>query len=434
MKEVQISKVLAIQNFGSSGSKFVHSLFDNHPDILAIPSLYMLSFYSFWPEDKNRNTLQVIDNFINHFKFWFDKNGYPPYGTDKMGVNRNEKIFIEKDVFKKNLKEKLINHKEVRRNYFIQCVYLCYAKSYGRELKKEINKYIILYPHHTSNPKYAKELINDFKDVHFLYVFREPLQALGSSMKLVSTRWGGFVHRKTIAEYGFNMFLNDRYISDKNPYKIYAYSKISNVPCVGIRLEDLVEDPNNILMKLCKWLNLDWSDQLLESTYNGIIWWNRPESAEVSGFSNVPLLNKHKDVFFKLDKLRLDYLFSKIKSELGYDIIKSKYKLFTICILILFPFKIELLSIFPSKISFHKSSLFFKNFKPILNKIVHSKSLKKTGLKILFNDIIKYLISFVTLVPIFSYLRIRFLLYKTIFRVKNINFKYNVVKVINLND
>ena len=56
MTTLRISKVLAIQNFGSSGSKFVHSLFDNHPEILAIPSLYMSSFYTFWPDDINKNT------------------------------------------------------------------------------------------------------------------------------------------------------------------------------------------------------------------------------------------------------------------------------------------------------------------------------------------------------------------------------------------
>lgn len=434
MTTLRISKVLAIQNFGSSGSKFVHSLFDNHPEILAIPSLYMSSFYTFWPDDINKNTEIIIDEFVKHFDFWFDPKGYPPYGTDKMGKNRDEKVYVEKEIFIKNLKKNIGNIKSIKRNLFIQSVFISYSESYGRKIDKKIDDYFILYPHHTSDPKYAKELIKDFKNVYFLYIFREPIQTLGSSIKLVSTRWGGFVNRKTTAEYGFNMFLDDKYVANKKKYKIFAYSKINNLPCIGIRLEDLVKNPKNILSKVCNWLKIEWSDELLLSTYNGKLWWNRPESPQVSGFSNVPLKNKHKDIFSKLDITRLNFLLSKLKSEIGYKNNDMKSNFFLLMLTMILPFKFELLSIFPSNFSLNKSFKLIKSYNVIFNKILLNRSLKNTGLKIIFKEIIEYIFNFITLVPILSYIRVRFLLYKTTIRVINPNFKYNVVKIININD
>ena len=59
-----LSRVISIQNFGSSGSKFIHALLDNHPNILTIPSLYMMNFYKFWPEDFDRERAQVINEFV----------------------------------------------------------------------------------------------------------------------------------------------------------------------------------------------------------------------------------------------------------------------------------------------------------------------------------------------------------------------------------
>ena len=57
-----LNRVLAIQSFGSSGSKFLHSLLDNHPNILVIPSLYMMHFFDFWSEDmeKDRENMELF--------------------------------------------------------------------------------------------------------------------------------------------------------------------------------------------------------------------------------------------------------------------------------------------------------------------------------------------------------------------------------------
>ena len=56
--------VLAIQNYGPSGSLFLQSLVDDHPNILSIPALYMLNYYSFWDGQKYKDVSSLIGAFI----------------------------------------------------------------------------------------------------------------------------------------------------------------------------------------------------------------------------------------------------------------------------------------------------------------------------------------------------------------------------------
>ena len=63
-----------------------------------------------------------------------------------------------------------------------------------------------------------------------------------------------------------------------------------------------------------------------------------------------------------------------------------------------------------------------------------NKSFNNTGLKISLNEIAYYLYNCIILVHFFSYLRVRILLFKSVKKVVDKNFKYNVVKIIELND
>ena len=112
-----LSRVLSIHSFGSSGSKLFHALLDNHPNILTIPSLYMMGFYDYWPEDIDRDSTQVISSFVKLKNYWFDPEGHAPWGTNTMGPNKNESVYVEKRDFLAHLHEiiggdKLVSRKQ----------------------------------------------------------------------------------------------------------------------------------------------------------------------------------------------------------------------------------------------------------------------------------------------------------------------------------
>ena len=427
-----LNRVLSIQNFGSSGSKLVHALLDNHPNILTIPSLYMINFYAFWPEDIDRDRTKVINDFVQKHSYWFDPRGYAPWGTHTMGPNRDESIYVEKEVFLKHLHEIISKDKTVSRKFFFQAVYVAYALSYGRSLQKSGDQYILVYPHHTSNQNEAVALSKDFPSIYFLHCFREPIQTLGSTYKIGSLRWGGFpptpsAHTTALVE--LSIFLADRYIANKVPYKIHAFSPILpeyEAFSKAIRLEDIVQNPKAQLTALCEWLNIPWDDALMAASYNGKIWWNRPESESVTGFSKKPLSQSHNDVFNRFDRFRLEVLMAPLKSEMGYPTLSQKISpiqraLFSVSLFL--PFKMELLSTLPSKFSLPKSFELPK----IVNTAIQKRLLHGTGIKSIPREIYRFSYGWFSLAPLKAYINIRKVLLQAL---KNYPEKQKVVEIL----
>lgn len=418
-----IDRVLAVQNFGSSGSKFVHALLDNHPNILAIPALYMMRFYlDFWPTDilKQRDT--VIEDFIQDHEYWFNPKGYTPWGTDMMGPNRNESVYVEKEFFRENLSFVLGQTDLVQRKFFFQAVYVAYALSYHRKLELEGDDYIIVYPYHCIHSCAAVELAKDFPNIFFLYIWRDPLQALGSSYKIALTRWGGFVNTGVIkkgytsSHFVLALFLTDHYVTDPSPYRIYGYSPILEKDSThfrAIQLEELVKNPKEVLSKFCRWIGIPWSDELLKGTYSGKLWWNRPESARVTGFSHKPLARTHDDIFNNFDRLRLSFLMENLKKGMGYSngfIPKRSYPVFLIALFLLIPFKFEWIDILPTRLSFFRTTLFLEQFQKNIKKAIQHRTLRGMGILSTINEMKKFLANWALLMPMRSFIHCRLVL------------------------
>jgi len=428
-----LSRVLAIQNFGSSGTKLLHALLDNHPNILAIPSLYMISFYTFWPKDIEREREKVIEEFCQDHEYWFDPKGYVPWGTHTMGPNKDESVYVERDVFNSNLHKVLENKKNISRKAFFQALFVAYGVSYGRQLELTPDKYIMIYPYHTARNKTAVELTKDFPDTFFIHCFRELIQTMGSSYKVGSTRYRGFAKVGcTGARLVLTMFLQDRYLDSSDPYKMHGYSSILpeyKSRSKALRLEDLVKEPKETLTKLCEWIGIPWDDELLVASYNGKIWWNRPESARITGLSKIPLSQKHNDVFSQFDRYRLEVLLSKLHNEMGYvneslelpAMNKSIYSAF-----FLIPFKMEILSSFPSKFSFPKTHELIKHFpqkvQTVFTNIVQNRSLYRSRIGELSlvpaKEIYNFSVNWMLLSPILSYIKVRRMLYQALAQLK----------------
>lgn len=420
-----VSRVLAIQNFGSSGSKFFHALLDNHPNLLTIPSLYMMYFYTrFWPQDERRERKKVIEDFIQNHTYWFDPRGYAPWGTNTMGPDRSESVHVAEEDFRKNLSLVLGDADSIKRKLFIQAVYVAYALSYGRTLNLRGEDYVIVFPYHGTRQDTVVELTKDFPDTHFLYIWREPVQALGSSYKIALTRWGGFVNTAVIkkgytsAYYALAFFLTDHYVADRIPYKMHSYSPV--LPgyasrSKAIHLEGLVKNPRAVLLKFCRWIGIPWSDALLQGTYNGKLWWNRPESARVTGFSQEPLARKHDDIFSRLDRFRLNLLMENLKKGMGYANGAGSQKPPNLFILLSFllPFKFELIDILPTLRTLPRTKLFFQEFPNNFKRLVRQRKLRGIRIFSTLNEIKRFLANWLLLMPARSYILCRRMLFHT---------------------
>jgi len=98
--------VIAIQNYGTSGTLFLQSLLDNHPQVLITPALYSRTFYYFWRIHGHENLKQLISSFVKWHSFWFSaKMAVSEHGLDQMGKSKKEAIFIKLNPFQEYLEK-----------------------------------------------------------------------------------------------------------------------------------------------------------------------------------------------------------------------------------------------------------------------------------------------------------------------------------------
>jgi tetratricopeptide (TPR) repeat protein len=356
--------LVAVQNYGSSGSLFIQSLFDHHPNMLMTPGLYSTWFYGFWDNyctysrERDSQTLfkveALIDEFMRVQAYWFTHEGaVQAHGLHQLGEEMNEPAYVPPETFKAALLQRLAYGGEfvgdyLSRSSFFLATYLAYADALGRKVKQPT---VIVFGIH-SQVKLAPLLVEDFPQTKFLYTVREPIQNFGSCVKhLISCiNEGVYSDQLNVAESSLVQILNDYFLLYKDNLKgttplLETYRDNSR----AVRLEDLHQKPRETLEAVCQWLRIPWDDALLQSTFNGKRWWNRPKSTmRVSGFTEKIISQKYSDFHNQFDRLRI--------SSLAY----RKYKLWhysvpeyagsvpfrlLMLLLILVPWKLELQSL-----------------------------------------------------------------------------------------
>jgi hypothetical protein len=104
-KFLKIDKVLCIQNYGTSGTLFTHSLLDGHPELLSMPGLYgsepIIAWVNIFGDSKfiKKDQLKkLIKIFLYYAGHWF-KIKENVHGLNTLGKNKNIKIKISKRFF-----------------------------------------------------------------------------------------------------------------------------------------------------------------------------------------------------------------------------------------------------------------------------------------------------------------------------------------------
>ena len=98
-------------------------------------------------------------------------------------------------------------------------------------------------------------------------------------------------------------------------HSIYFYDDKVKNNSRAVRLEDLHNAPRAVLSAICRWLGLDWNDTLLESTYAGLQWWNRPGIKRVSGFDKSIVSTANHTFTDAFDERRLAFVGHHIMRE-----------------------------------------------------------------------------------------------------------------------
>ena len=416
MNENFLKGIICIQNVGNSGTLFLQSLFDSHPELLVLPALYTREIYNFWDNcNKQYSNKKIAEQFVEDpcQAYWFDSDErfrvIIDQNLNRMGDKENENLEIDKQKFLKNLIDEL-NKKKLSRRHFFLSVHFAFAKTAKLNYVK---KFYIVFPFHTNPLKIAKYIEEDFSNIVFIHMVREPIKNLNS----------GQIH--SMINHGRNTEISKWVFCDDQTCEIISGKHVKSV---SVRLEDIHENPQEILNKVCDFLEIQWDKCLLNSTMLGKKWWNRPYSKKISGFDS----NLHKkssiNTLTSFDIFRLEFLFYSWKKKWEYKTHKyvenNKIYLLIQYILIWIPLKIEF---YPTKVYGPTDGYYIQSiFSPFKNNEIFLKEIS-----------IKY-INIQRANKIFIYfLKTFFSLYIFITGLKNFIFsyliiRYNYIKFLNL--
>jgi hypothetical protein len=267
---------VAICFYGRSGSFLLHSLLDNHPDVVAVPPFLLLqSFYPFWDTFGGLPVNELVTAFIQQHQPWFSATALRDGPQAPLfGPEGKDDISVDATVFGAALRRHLEDAGQpgattTTRRRFFQAIQVAYQDALGRRVRS--SDPLVVFSLHTPSVEYARLLSDDFPDVRFIHVVREPVSTFGAHL---------FHHLYEFPQPPFENFParmldmllgSDRYLVE------------GRTSSAAVRFEDLHMDPEPTMRRLASWLDLAWDPELLRTSYNGVLASHQKNGALISG-------------------------------------------------------------------------------------------------------------------------------------------------------
>lgn len=287
-----LKNVIAIKCYGRSGTIFLQSLLDDHPNTITTPGGYFTTLYEFYEQHQTLDANALIDKFINAYAVLFDaRKQFGCWGFDShadimrfafMGPNQDQILMLDQQTFTDSLRAILLGQ-QVTRKFFFQAVHAAYHRTRKPDVRLTSDMHIVFQQHEFVPNEYSSKLMEDFPETRYLLMVREPISTLGSMYR----------HAPAAPS------LEGGLTGGTAPLEWQSKS-------AAIRLEDLHKHPEDVMKSVCRWLELPWNDSLLKSTFQGLEWWGDTSSARKNGF--VESLPIRCSAFSAIDEFRLRVL------------------------------------------------------------------------------------------------------------------------------
>lgn len=287
-----MNKNLKVVNIGHyinrTGTLFLHSLLDNHPQILTVPGV--LNFNNIL-KNKISSPENALELFENENPKFFDTSSFNIFDKNNsqlfyLGENKKSKIITNKTIFKETFIEMLKEFGDLSKSSIIKSVYLAYAISHNEKLDEK--KILLLHPH---EQKICLEFKKLFPSSKFLIPIRNPIKVYFS---LIETRRTKCDIRDTLY-YPRGSF--KEFIEGLNNFKK------NNLNMHVIRLEDLGKNTEDTMKKICEYINIEFNKSLLTSTFGGYKYWGNTINLQRSNY-----IEKNYKSYEKAKKNDLEFL------------------------------------------------------------------------------------------------------------------------------
>lgn len=218
---VREKNLTALLHFGRSGSGYLQSLIDGHPDISTLPGVYFSGFFGrdVWNHICAGGSGEMVERFCRLYEVLFDARrpeAIPPAfisdantnrnfgyqeGFTEMGENRDTPLTLDRATFANHLEGALKTLDEVNQRDFFMAIHQAFEKTLG--LKSRFPN-SVLYHLHAFEPFSMAGFLNYFPDAKLLMTVRNPvpcceswaLQSLNNNRNLSAQRvYGDITHK-----------------------------------------------------------------------------------------------------------------------------------------------------------------------------------------------------------------------------------------------
>ncbi len=269
------TNLIVAMAYGRAGSLLIQSLFDSHPNVLMLPYAGMM--YSLIPTSIY-NLNRQIDWFIKKFPIIFDTSGGGYFGDVKdlgagnFGPDGDEDLRVNSTEFKNQLlgiaKEycTIDSNRRLSRKEFFMLVHVAYGLCVRSFNVSEI-RYIFYHTHQYVCAEW-QTMLEDFPELYFIGMTRDPRQHWASRRKIDASR----MQRDVVDVPPIFLFLQEYYYS-KECYELSnLVERLKDDHIRIIDLEKLHIFNRKAMTDLCSWLNIEFNECLLQSTFNGRQW------------------------------------------------------------------------------------------------------------------------------------------------------------------
>ena len=313
-------KITALLHFGRSGTGLLHSLIDGHPEVSTLPSIYLSHFFdhSNWKKIIAGGWEEMLNRFISNYEVLFDASSPNPIaskgfrsiknmgrneGMVSLGEQGNEILSVDKKVFSEELNCLMAYYDRLDTFTFFELVHSAFDKALNDQNKKSL----IFYHIHNPDTYAQLNFLKSAPHTNWLMMVREPVQ---SCEAWVQKSFKENDHEAVVNRIFQMLFEIDSVILQKEN-------------SVGLRLEDLKEDPKRTILALCRWMGIKEQDSLYKMTAQGKKWWGDPNSPDfakdgMNPFGKTSISRKIGSVFSNNDQLVLRTLFYPFSVRFGY--------------------------------------------------------------------------------------------------------------------
>jgi hypothetical protein len=332
------------------GTKLLQSFLDSHPQIYNIPAYPMIYFYPHWIDWEKQladcwNWEAIIDKFCEKHASVIDSRRIVGFnGLDQLGDNKDEHVEIDEGLFRQYLKE-MLQGEPIKRTTFLLAVHYAFALCNGEDISKEK----VLLWHHHDYEKFA-DYLADFPDSIVLGMIRDG-------------------RPKVLREYDvfLKVDIGKLSASDAMIYRPYAFNnanlhvfyRLNVIPSLFpmervyyIRHEDLKFDLEGIMRSLAKLLDIDFCPSMLQTTFNGKLWWGHKiyNMGQVTGTFAGVISKAWVKKFTKVELFVMGGIFLDFNQRYGYEnLVYEKDTLWDrilLCTALLWPFSMEWYNLF----------------------------------------------------------------------------------------